>query len=63
MDRGVGRVEFETLLSDISARLITVDPDRLDEAIESALHDVRRFFEVDRCGILLSAERATASPR
>ena len=46
------RVQFETLLSDISANLIAVRPERLQETIESALDEVRRFFQADRCGLL-----------
>jgi transcriptional regulator with GAF, ATPase, and Fis domain len=46
------RVEFETLLSDISAHLIAVGCDGLGEAIESALDAVRRFFRADRCVLL-----------
>ena len=46
------RIQFETLLSDISARLIAVGSDRLEETIQSALDAVRRFFRADRCGLL-----------
>ena len=45
-------LEFETLLSDISAQLIAATADRIGETIESALEGVRHFFRVDRCGIL-----------
>jgi hypothetical protein len=38
------RVVFETLVSDISAYVTTVASGRLEEAIESALDAVRRFF-------------------
>ena len=46
------RAEFATLLSDISARLIAVEPAGVDEAVESALEAVRLYFGVDRCGVL-----------
>jgi hypothetical protein len=46
------RVQFETLLSDISAQLIAVGSDRLEETIQSALDAMRRFFEVGRCALL-----------
>ena len=42
------RVEFETLISDISARLIAAAPERAEPAIEAALEDVRTFFQADR---------------
>ena len=45
-------LEFETLLSDISAQLIAASSDRIGETIESALGTIRRFFKVDRCGLL-----------
>ena len=48
----VDRVHFETLLSDISARLIASSPDHVQEAIEQALDSVRQFFDADRCGLL-----------
>jgi PAS domain S-box-containing protein len=46
------RLEFETLLSDVSALLIAADPEGLEPAIESALHRVLAFFRADRCGLL-----------
>src|SRR5271157_3188206 len=47
-----GRIEFETLLSNISAQLIAVTADQLEETIVSALDSVRRFFKADRCCVL-----------
>ena len=46
------RVQFETLLSDISAQLIATNPEHVQEAIELALDAVRQFFDADRCGLL-----------
>jgi hypothetical protein len=43
------RVEFETLLSDISARLVVVGAERVEQEVQSALEAVRRFFRADRC--------------
>src|SRR5271157_2479634 len=48
----VDRVQFETLLSDISAQLIAGRPESLQVTIESALDEVRQFFQADRCGLL-----------
>jgi formate hydrogenlyase transcriptional activator len=45
------RVEFETLLSDISARLIPVGSDKVEETVLSALEAVRLFFRADRCAL------------
>jgi transcriptional regulator with GAF, ATPase, and Fis domain len=47
-----GRIEFETLISDTSARLITVEPVRVDAAVEEALQRVMAFFQAERCGLL-----------
>src|SRR5512139_507987 len=46
------RVEFETLISDISARLIAAAPEQAEPAIEAALEDVRTFFQADRTMLL-----------
>ena len=46
------RIEFETLLSDISAKLIAVNLEGLSETVQSALESVRRFFGADRCAVL-----------
>ena len=48
----VDRIEFEELLSNVSARLIAVDPEGLRATIQSALDTVRNFFRADRCGLL-----------
>jgi formate hydrogenlyase transcriptional activator len=55
------RVQFETLLSDISAQLIAVRPERLQETIESALNEVRRFFQADRCGLISVSDTLDAA--
>jgi DNA-binding response OmpR family regulator len=47
-----GRLRFEHLLSEISARLINVTNDRLDEEIENGLRMILEFLQVDRCGLL-----------
>ena len=46
------RIQFETLLSDISAQLIASSPDHVQVTIEQALDSVRQFFGADRCGLL-----------
>ena len=48
----VDRVQFEPLLSDISAQLIAVGSEHLAETVESALETLRHFFQADRCGLL-----------
>ena len=48
----IDRVQFETLLSDISAQLIASSPENVQETIELALDAVRQFFDADRCGLL-----------
>jgi formate hydrogenlyase transcriptional activator len=48
----VNRIEFEELLSDVSARLIAVDPEHVSQTIQSAIDQVRTFFRADRSGLL-----------
>jgi len=50
------RVEFEELISGISAQLIATGPEDLEGTIESALHNVRAFFNADRCALLTVSE-------
>ena len=45
------RIEFEALLSNVSAPLGAVDSDRLDDIVRSALEAVRFFFGADRCAL------------
>ena len=47
-----GRLDFETLISDLSARLVTAPDDAFGTVIEEALGRVSRFFGADRGGIL-----------
>jgi transcriptional regulator with GAF, ATPase, and Fis domain len=50
------RIQFEELLSDVSARLIAVGSERVGEAIEFALDMIRCFFWADRCALLVVSE-------
>ncbi|QOC22465.1 EAL domain-containing protein [Wenzhouxiangella sp. AB-CW3] len=43
------RIGFNRLLLDISLRLVKLDPESLDQAIDELLADIGRFFAVDRC--------------
>lgn len=45
------RIQFETLLADVSARLTTVESDRIGKVILEALDAVRLFFRADRCAL------------
>ena len=45
-------MQFETLITDVSARLLMTPAARLDGQIEQALDQVREFFEADRCALL-----------
>jgi PAS domain S-box-containing protein len=59
-----GRLEFETLIADTSARLMTAPPEQIDGAIESALGRVREFFQADRCALLaVSADQRVVNVR
>jgi formate hydrogenlyase transcriptional activator len=46
------RLQFEQLLSDLSARFVIIPPDRVDSEIEAALKQLLDFFKVDRCALL-----------
>jgi formate hydrogenlyase transcriptional activator len=46
------RMQFEELITDLSARLITASINQLDEKIGWALTQVREFFQADRCALL-----------
>ncbi|MGV8075208.1 MAG: sigma 54-interacting transcriptional regulator [Syntrophobacteraceae bacterium] len=46
------RLQFERLLSDISARFVNIPPDRVDLEIEQALEQILEFFQGDRCALL-----------
>jgi formate hydrogenlyase transcriptional activator len=48
----VERLEFETLISDMSALLMATVPEQVESAIDEALDRVRTFFRADRCGVL-----------
>ena len=47
-----GRLIFEEFLSDLSARVVNVSSERVNEEIERALKGILKFFQVDRCGLL-----------
>ena len=46
------KMRFETLLADLSARFVQLEPDEIDRQIEQALEIIGNFFSADRCGIL-----------
>jgi formate hydrogenlyase transcriptional activator len=56
------RLRFETLLFDISARLMANPLDSVDSEIENALGRIMKFFQVDRSA-LLDVEEDGASSR
>ncbi len=45
------RLEFEKFLADLSAKLVALPPDRVDDEIRSALKEVLEFFQIDRCNL------------
>ncbi|MCX5914164.1 MAG: sigma 54-interacting transcriptional regulator [Deltaproteobacteria bacterium] len=47
------RLEFEKFLADLSAELVALPPDRVDDEIQNALKDVLEFFQIDRCNLIL----------
>jgi PAS domain S-box-containing protein len=55
------RLQFETLITDLSARLVSAAADRLDDEIRGALERLLGFFHVERAGLIeYSEEAATA---
>jgi len=46
------RLEFEKFLADLSAGLVALPPDRVDDEIRNALKGVLKFFQIDRCNLL-----------
>lgn len=46
------RLEFETLLADLSARFVSLPPEQVDNAICNALQEVLNFFVIDRISLL-----------
>jgi PAS domain S-box-containing protein len=46
------RLQFERLVSDLSARFVGAHPEQLDAEIERALKMILEFFQVDRSGLL-----------
>jgi formate hydrogenlyase transcriptional activator len=44
-------LEFEKFLADLSARLVALLPERVDDEIRSALKQVLEFFQIDRCNL------------
>jgi two-component system, NarL family, sensor kinase len=46
------RLQFEQLLSGLSARFVNIPPDYVDSEIEKGLAQVLEFIQVDRCELL-----------
>ena len=46
------RLQFEQIISGLSARLINLPSEKLDDEIEHALTMLLEFFQVDRCALL-----------
>jgi len=46
------RLEFETLLADLSAKFVSLPPEQVDYTINSSLYELLKFFEIDRISLL-----------
>ena len=46
------RLEFERFLADLSARLVALPPERIDDEIRNALKEVLKFFQIDHFNLL-----------
>lgn len=52
------RLRFEAFISDLSARLVKLPSDKVDQEVEQALQKVMDLFQSDRCGLIqFDAER------
>jgi formate hydrogenlyase transcriptional activator len=54
------RLQFEELLSDLSARFINITSDQVDFEIQYALKQILDFFQVDRCGLVRVSPNETS---
>jgi hypothetical protein len=54
------RLQFERLLSDLSARFINLAPDQIGREIQNALRQILEFFQVDRCGLVRISPNETS---
>ncbi len=48
------RLQFEGLLSNLSARFVEIPPERVDSEIDYGLRQILEFFQVDRVGLMRS---------
>jgi hypothetical protein len=46
------RLEFEKFLADLSATLVALPPNRVDDEIRNSLKKVLEFFQIDRWSLL-----------
>jgi PAS domain S-box-containing protein len=46
------RLQFEQLLSSLSAKFVNIPPDQVDSEIEDGLRKILEFFQVDRCALI-----------
>ena len=52
------RLQFETLLADMSTRFVNLPADRIDQEIERVLERIARVLHIDRCSVAqFSADR------
>lgn len=58
------RLEFETLISDMSASLFAAPPERRDHAVRDSLERVRKLLQADLCALLsVGADRQAVNVR
>ncbi|MCJ7640684.1 MAG: hypothetical protein MUO29_02200, partial [Desulfobacterales bacterium] len=50
------RLRFEHLISDLSAGIVNLPPDKVDSKINEGLRSITEFFDADRCSIGLFAD-------
>lgn len=46
------QLQFEKIISELSARFVKLRPEQVDREIEAVLQQILQFFHIDRCGLL-----------
>lgn len=57
------RLRFESLVTDLSAGFMAMQPEEIDDPIRESLRSIAEFFDVDRCTIGIFSENGTRLTR
>ena len=53
------RLQFETLLADMSTRFVNLPADQIDKEIENGLERIAEVLQIDRCSVAQFSEKRT----